>query len=117
AMDWRGANDLLPGGSAIGGHSENTSGANARQSSKARNGRGRAFKLVPIVAQFVESLALRDVTKCFSFNHHRSVAALPPEKADLLLDWCEQLLKEGTGKARPIKALREEMGQRGFRRS
>jgi hypothetical protein len=52
-----------------------------------------------------------------SFNHHRSVAALPPEQADLLLDWCEQPLKEGTGKARTIKALREEMGQHGFRRS
>jgi len=28
-----------------------------------------------------------------SFNHHEEVAALPPDEADALLDWCEETPK------------------------
>jgi hypothetical protein len=37
-----------------------------------------------------------------TFNHHREVAALPPDEADALLDWCEETPKPrgGSDKAR-----------------
>jgi hypothetical protein len=50
-----------------------------------------------------------------TFKHHRTVATLPPEQAESLLDWCEEPLKSGVGKPRTIRALREEMAQRGLR--
>jgi hypothetical protein len=67
-----------------------------------------------ICRAFQDTSRQRDM---LSFRHHAEIAALDPAEANELLDWCEQPLKEGIGKARTIKALREEMGQRGFRRS
>jgi hypothetical protein len=49
-----------------------------------------------------------------SFEHHKTVAALDPDLADELLDWCEAPLKNGTARPRPIRALREEIEQRGL---
>jgi N6-adenosine-specific RNA methylase IME4 len=40
-----------------------------------------------------------------SFAHHAEVAALPPDKADRLLDWAEETI-DATGKPRTIAALR-----------
>ena len=59
-----------------------------------------------IAARF-ETSRRRDVV---SFNHHKEVAALPPEEADKLLDWCEDSLGK-TGRLPTIKALRERVKQ------
>jgi hypothetical protein len=53
--------------------------------------------------------------EALSFNHHREVAALDCSEADELLDWCEAPLRDGTGKPKTIKILREEMQRRGFK--
>lgn len=42
-----------------------------------------------------------------SFKHHREAAALPPEKADALLDWCEETIAE-TGEPRSTRELRNK---------
>jgi N6-adenosine-specific RNA methylase IME4 len=43
-----------------------------------------------------------------SFYHHAVVAALPPEEADRLLDWCEETISE-TGEPRSVMELRAEV--------
>lgn len=45
-----------------------------------------------------------------SFNHHREAAALPPEEADKVLDWCEEVLQD-TDRLPTIKATREKVKQ------
>jgi hypothetical protein len=42
------------------------------------------------VAKAFETSRRREV---LSFNHHEEVAALPPDEADALLDWCEETPK------------------------
>ena len=46
-----------------------------------------------------------------SFAHHAEVAALTPEDADGLLDWCEETLRT-TGKPRSTRELRGEVSRR-----
>lgn len=59
----------------------------------------------------VETSRRREV---LTFNHHKEVAALPPEEADELLDWAEEPLRSGDPKARgrTIKELRMEVNKR-----
>jgi hypothetical protein len=51
-----------------------------------------------------------------TFEHHKTVAAFHPELADELLSWCEAPLKNGAARPQTIRALREEIEQRGLRR-
>jgi hypothetical protein len=46
------------------------------------------------------------------FSHHVELAALPPDEADELLDWCEEPLKNGRKKAKSIRELHQEMARR-----
>lgn len=69
-------------------------------------------KNTAVVCRSFERSRRRDL---LTFTHHVVVAALPAEQADSLLDWCEGPLKTGTGKPKPLRALREEIAQRGLR--
>jgi hypothetical protein len=48
--------------------------------------------------------------KELSFRHHSEVAALPPETADQLLDWCLPI--DGAKKPRTVRELRAEILRR-----
>jgi hypothetical protein len=51
-----------------------------------------------------------------SFTHHAEVAGIEDEvERESLLDWCEEPVKSGAGKPRTIRALRQELAQRGLR--
>lgn len=50
--------------------------------------------------------------KSLTLQHHREVARLEPEKADKLLDWAEEPLREGKRWPRSTRELREEMHRR-----
>jgi hypothetical protein len=51
-----------------------------------------------------------------SFGHHYEVASIKDEALrESLLDWCEGPVKNGVGKAKSIRALREELERRGVR--
>jgi len=43
-----------------------------------------------------------------SFAHHKEAASLPPDEADKVLDWCEEVLKK-TDRLPTIKATREKV--------
>jgi hypothetical protein len=43
--------------------------------------------------------------KALTFKHHAEVAALTREKADRLLDWCEETIPK-TGKPKSTRELR-----------
>ena len=55
------------------------------------------------VARDFETLRRRDL---LSFQHHLEVAALPPDEAEALLDWCEETLKP-----RSTRELRGAFGE------
>jgi hypothetical protein len=55
------------------------------------------------VARDFETLRRRDL---LSFQHHLEVAALPPDEANALLDWCEETLKP-----RSTRELRGAFGE------
>src|SRR4051794_32871037 len=58
-----------------------------------------------VCRSFAETSRRREA---LSFRHHREVAALSPDIADRLLDWCEEPLRQ-TGRPRTIRELREEV--------
>ena len=54
---------------------------------------GRAYescRAAARVARDFETLRRRDL---LSFQHHLEVAALPPDEANAILDWCEETPK------------------------
>jgi hypothetical protein len=56
-----------------------------------------------VCRKFETSRRREDLT----FKHHREVAALPPDEADALLDWCAE-----TPKPRSTRELRSEVHRR-----
>ena len=60
------------------------------------------------VCRTFETSRRRDV---LSFKHHAEVASLVPAEADTLLDWAEEPIAQ-TGKPRPTRDLRAEVGKR-----
>ncbi len=64
----------------------------------------QACKDAAFVCRSFETSLRRDV---LSFQHRREVAALPPDEADALLDWCEE-----TPKPRSTRELRGEVSRR-----
>ena len=62
-----------------------------------------AMNAASVCRKFETSRQREDLT----FKHHAEVAALPPDEADALLDWCE-----ATSKPRSTRELRGEIHRR-----
>jgi hypothetical protein len=67
----------------------------------ARRGEGDLSQAWHVARAIETSRRREDLT----FNHHAEVAALPPDEADALLDWCEE-----TPKPRTTQDVMERVG-------
>lgn len=47
-----------------------------------------------------------------AWAHHQEIAGLPEEEGDELLDWCEEPLRRGEKKPRPVRELHSEVSRR-----
>jgi dsDNA-binding SOS-regulon protein len=78
---------------------------------KADDWQGPSFQTCANAASVCKKFETSRRREALSFNHHAEVAALPPDEADALLDWCEEPIAEG-GPPRSVRELREEKQRR-----
>jgi hypothetical protein len=73
---------------------------------------GPSFAMMADYAWIAGKFAPERRRKSLSLQHHREVASLAPDKADALLIWAEEPLRQGKRWPRSTRELREEMHQR-----
>jgi hypothetical protein len=69
------------------------SGATASASVEAEDWEGPSFQTCADASNVSKRFEINRRRLHLSFNHHAEVAALPPNEADALLDWCEETPK------------------------
>ena len=92
----------------IGGHLANTrTMVNARGLLSVLNGMDQLFRIVQILLRFAADFETSERSEVLSFNHHRAIAKLKPERRQELLDWCKEPLKNGGTRPRSIRELHD----------